>query len=56
MAYLQGFVQKLAETYAVMQADVGRNHQIPVQNLYKNCGPLRVLRPFDELARRKGVR
>jgi len=56
MTYLQGFVQELAETYAAMQAGVGRNHQIPVQNLYKNCGPLRVLGPFDELARRKGMR
>ena len=38
MAYLQGFVQIIAETCAGMQVDVGRNHKLPVQNLWAFTG------------------
>ena len=38
MAYLQGFVQALAETCMRMQADVGWNYQVPVQNPWALTG------------------
>ncbi len=56
MAYLQSFVQALAETYEVMRAAFGRNGGILVQNLYKIRTSLRTLRPLNELARRKRMR
>jgi hypothetical protein len=49
MTYLQSFVQELAETCAAMSAEI-------TKLLYKTCGPLRELRPFDELVRCKGMR
>jgi hypothetical protein len=50
MAYLQGFVQKLAESPVSFRAEFGGNAGNLVQNLYKIRTSLRIMRRSDELA------
>jgi len=50
MAYLQGFVQKLAESPVSFRIELGRNGRNLVQNLYKIRTSLRNSGPSNELA------
>jgi hypothetical protein len=56
MAYLQGVLQKRAETPVSFSADFSENDRILVQNLYKIRSSLRLLGSSDELAGGKRVR
>jgi hypothetical protein len=56
MAYLQGFVQELAESPVSFHAKFGGNAGNLVQNLYKIRTSLRTLGRSDELAGRKHMR
>ncbi|MFT4699396.1 MAG: hypothetical protein ACI9ND_001040 [Yoonia sp.] len=56
MAYLQGFVRKLAESPVSFRAEFGGHGGNLVQNLYKIRTSLRFLRPPNELAGRKHMR
>jgi len=56
MAYLQGFVQELAETPVSFRAEFSENDRNLVQNLYKIRTPVRPLGPSYELAGGKHMR
>jgi hypothetical protein len=56
MAYLQGFVQKLAESPVSFRAEFGANGGNLVQKLYKIRTSLRNSGPSIELAGRKHMR
>ena len=50
MAYLQGVLQKRAETPVSFSAEFSENGRILVQNLYKIRTSVRLLGPSNELA------
>jgi hypothetical protein len=56
MAYLQGFVQKLAESPVSFRVEFGRIGENLVQNLYKIRTSLRLWEPPNELAGREYMR
>ncbi|WP_420013044.1 hypothetical protein [Tateyamaria sp.] len=56
MTYLQGVVQKFAETPVSLSAEFSKNDRNLVQNLYKIRTSVRHLGPSDELAGGKRLR